>query len=78
MAKVIEQIVRITVDGEETRAEVIGVTRCVNCKYFRQHSIEDIKRCGFKHDGMCVYWNSHSTNFEWFCINGERKETEDE
>lgn len=53
--------------------DVVPVVRCKECKYFRQHSIDDIKRCGFKHDGMCRYWNSHSTNFEWFCVNGERK-----
>lgn len=35
MAKVIEQIVRIVTDGEETRAEVIGtLTRCKDCKLF--------------------------------------------
>lgn len=35
MSKVIEQIVRLTTDGDETRAEVIGeLTRCKNCKLF--------------------------------------------
>lgn len=62
----------ITAIGYESKKQ--EVVRCKDCKYFRQHSIDDIKRCGFNHDGMCVYWNSHSTNFEWFCVNGERRD----
>ena len=34
MPKTVEQIVRITTDGEETRAEVIGeIVRCKYCKH---------------------------------------------
>lgn len=33
---IIEQIVRITTDGDETRAEVVGtLTRCAECKWIQ-------------------------------------------
>ena len=67
------RVIRNTLKDAQQEPSAI---RCKDCKYFRQHSIEDIKRCGFKHDGMCVFWNSHSTNFEWYCSNGERSEDE--
>lgn len=65
MAKVIEQIVRIVTDGDETRAEVIGeLVRCKDCVNWYYFT----KRCdehNFRRDP------------DWFCADGERKETED-
>lgn len=38
MANIVEQIVRITTDGEETRAEVVGeLIRCEKCKRWREY-----------------------------------------
>lgn len=71
MANIIEQIVRITTDGEETRAEVIGeLVRCKDCKYYdhRHHYCEGIGNWfGFEDE-----WSDNG-----FCYKGERKETED-
>lgn len=34
MKKIIEQIVRLTVDGDETKAEVVGeIVRCKDCRF---------------------------------------------
>lgn len=61
----IEQIVRITVDGDETKAEMVGtLTRCADCKHY------------IKHDHRCGKLN-HGVKTDFYCGFGERKETED-
>ena len=73
MASIVEQIVRITTDGEETRAEVVGeIVRCENCK-----------ECETRHTAnylpflFCML-NEHSVSHNAYCCWGRRKETEDE
>ena len=67
MAKVIEQIVRLTVDGEETKAEVIGeLIRCKDCKWFNDYEVA----C----DPLTCLVPSNSNDY---CSKGERKETGD-
>lgn len=35
MPKVIEQIVRLTIDGDETKSEIVGeLIRCKDCKWY--------------------------------------------
>lgn len=66
---VIEQIVRLTVNGDETRAEVVGeLIRCRDCKCGRAIGGEPpwtIECGGFYHDP------------DWYCGDGERKVAED-
>ena len=68
MSEVREQIVRLTTDRNETRAEVIGeLTRCAECKWWRDS------------DHTCGEWGGASPRCACdFCSRGERKETEDE
>ena len=66
--RTIEQIVRLTVDGNETRAEVIGeIVRCRDCKHRDEYECNHIMLGGTK----C------GVTDDWFCADGERKETED-
>lgn len=68
MASIVEQIVRIVTDGEETKAEVIGtLTRCKDCKHRQQYDCNNITLGGTK----C------GVTDDWYCADGERKETED-
>lgn len=63
MPNIVEQIVRIETDGDETRAEVVGeLVRCSRCVY------------GFT--GRCVkqLWVQES---DGFCSKVERKEVDD-
>lgn len=64
MANIIEQIVRIVTDGEETRAEVIGeIVRCAECKWWRDS------------DHTCRMLGGASPRLaKDFCSQGERKE----
>ena len=64
--RIIEQIVRITTDGEETRAEVIGeLVRCKDCKHYRD---------SFPYD-ICEAFAPVLVPDEYdFCSYGERKE----
>lgn len=64
-----EQIVRIETDGNETRAEVVGeIVRCKDCKY------SFTRELGYG----CYLDYRLGTNGNWFCADGERKETEDD
>lgn len=68
MAVITEQIVRLTVNGDETRAEVVGnLTRCKDCIHYR-----DL----FPYN-TCDVFDEMATDAEDFCSYGERKETED-
>ena len=68
MASIVEQIVRITTDGEETKAEVIGeVVRCKDCKHYRD---------SFPYD-ICDVFDEMATDEDDFCSYGVRKETDD-
>lgn len=59
MAKVIEQIVRIVTDGEETRAEVVGeMVRCNDCKH-RNGSACDYSAVWLRENGFCQ-WGERS------------------
>lgn len=67
MASIVEQIVRLTVDGEETKAEVIGeLVRCKDCKWFNDYEVACDLLTGLV-----------SSNSDDYCSKGERKETED-
>lgn len=40
MAKVIEQIVRLEINGDETKAEVVGeIVRCKDCRHLSESRI---------------------------------------
>ena len=82
MANIIEQIVRITTDGEETRAEVIGeLVRCKDCQHRptgtgANHDLEfpDCEcPCQCEED----YWYSWMPDDDWYCANGERREDDE-
>ena len=47
--------------------DAVKVVRCADCKYMD----DSFHVGGF--DGMCKYWNCHSTDYSWFCSNGERR-----
>ena len=73
MANIVEQIVRIETDGEETKAEVIGtLTRCKDCKH--RDGIDG--QCPVQSTGDPFY--DYKPDDNWFCADRERKETEDE
>ena len=54
--------------------DAVSVVRCKDCKYFNEHTAEEKERCKFTFDGMCRYWKYHSTDYSWFCSQGERRE----
>lgn len=76
MASIVEQIVRIVTDGEETRAEVIcEIVRCKNCVHWGS-TISQVEReqCASQGvDLVCNYWESDGLYAEDFCSYGERK-----
>ena len=47
--------------------DAVPVVRCAECR----HMDDSFHTNGF--DGMCRYWKSHSTDYSWFCSNGERR-----
>ena len=61
--KDIEESNAIEIDG----IEFVKVVRCADCKYMD----DSFHVGGF--DGMCKYWKCHSTDYSWFCSNGERR-----
>lgn len=62
--RIIEQIVRLTVDGDETRAEVVGeLTRCRDCKWFNDFGC-----------AIHIVDDSDKPKDNDFCSFGERKE----
>lgn len=64
MKKIIEQIVRLTIDGDETKTEVVGeLVRCKDCKWHDDDFCLNLDVMGF-------YAND-------YCSLGPRKETED-
>lgn len=76
--KVIEQIVRITTDGDETRAEVVGeITRCAECKFY-MGDLDNQSLCEHNTDSVCRYWESDGLYPDDFCSMGERKESNNE
>lgn len=63
-----EQIVRLTITDNETKAEVVGeVVRCKGCKY-HEDEVPSMVWC----PNIVGNW----VNDDWFCADGERKETE--
>jgi hypothetical protein len=57
--KVIEQIVRLTVDGDSTKAEVVGeLVRCKDCKH-RNGSACDYSAVWLRENGFCQ-WGERS------------------
>ena len=70
MASIVEQIVRITTDGEETRAEVVGeLIRCEKCKKWRENF-------GGGNYGYCYrdLGLPHTTDASDYCSRWEKKE----
>ena len=47
--------------------DAVPVVRCADCR----HMDDSFHTDGF--DGMCRYWKCHSTDYSWFCSNGERR-----
>lgn len=69
--RIIEQIVRIETDGNETKAEVVGtLTRCFECEYHYKDGDNVVT-------SHCLLNHNHVQPSDWFCADGERKETED-
>ena len=67
-ANIVEQIVRLTMNGNETRAEVMGeIVRCKDCKWFNDFG------CAIR-----IVDDSDKPKDNDFCSFGERKETEDD
>lgn len=63
--KTIEQIVRLTIDGDETRAKVIGeVVRCGSCRYSRVKEGDD----------YCSLHSFYMPYESFFCSDGEEVE----
>ena len=52
---------------EKKQDDYVQVVRCAECRYMD----DSYHPMGF--DGMCRYWNYHSTDYSWFCSNGERR-----
>ena len=70
MAKVIEQIVRLEIDGDSTKAEVVGeLNRCEKCKMWRENF-------GGGNYGYCHldYGLPHTTDASDYCSWWEKKE----
>lgn len=68
MAEIVEHIVRLTIDGDETKAEAIcTLTRCGDCKHLSS-------------DRIAPDWNRICRKYgvgkpdDGFCDEGERKE----
>lgn len=74
MKEVIEQIVRLIIDGNDTKAEVVGeVMRCKDCKYYKKlKDVDGLKFC------TCVIGAEFAREFDDYCSRGERKETKNE
>lgn len=73
MPNIVEQIVRLTVDGNETRAEVVGeLIRCEKCKRWREYF-------GGGNYGYCYldcyldYSFPHATDASDYCSWWEKK-----
>lgn len=67
--KVIEQIVRLTINGDETKAEVVGeLTRCEKCKRWK----EDFDDSNY---GYCYldYGSPRTTDASDYCSWWEKK-----
>lgn len=74
MAKIIEQIVRLTIEGDETRAEVVGeLILCKDCK-------RNADNGGLYPDGRtrCPIQEHYALPDDGHCHLADRKETEDE
>lgn len=76
MAEIREQIVRLTTDGNETKAEVVGeIVRCKGCRWFDMSDIGGtIEPITYR----CKRFARTYRYAEDFCSYCERKETEDE
>lgn len=48
--------------------DAVPVVRCKDCKY-----LDESLAVG-SWDGACKYWKTHSTDYDWFCSNGKRRE----
>ena len=76
---IVEQIVRITADGNETKAEVVGeLVRCKDCKHFEYNSVARVSGIPLivAHE-ICNRWGDGcKTSENGFCFLGERKESE--
>ena len=68
MANIVEQIVRIVTDGEETRAEVVGeIVRCFECRYHYKDGDNVVT-------SHCLLNHNHVQPSDWYCADGEREE----
>lgn len=64
MSEVREQIVRLTTDGDETKAEVVGeIVRCKDCKLWHYDDLFN--------EGWCV---GRMREPDYFCADGKRKD----
>lgn len=55
MASIVEQIVRLTVDGDSTKAEVVGeLVRCKDCRY-RDGNACDYSAVWVRDNGYCQW-----------------------
>lgn len=74
MSKVIEQIVRLTINKNETKAEVVGeITRCRECKWI---DVSDIGGTFEPITYRCKRFARTYREAEDYCSYGERKDSE--
>lgn len=52
--------------------DAVPVVRCSECVHFAEWTAFEKTNFGFQHDGMCKYWNFHSTYKNGFCYQGVR------
>lgn len=57
---------------EQPTVDAVPVVRCSECVHFAEWTAYEKMRFGFRHDGMCKYWNCHSTYKNGFCYQGVR------
>lgn len=58
--------------------DAVPVIRCDNCKHFREFDEDYKRRWRSNWDGMCMYWNAHSTMKDGFCSVAEEKTDKEE
>lgn len=65
-------------DHPSVNKNLVEVVRCKDCKHFREFDEDYKRRWRTSWDGMCMYWNAHSTMKDGFCSFAERKEAKEE
>ena len=53
--------------------EAVQVTRCEECRHFKEFDDDYRRRWRHPFDGACLYWNHHSTNKDGFCSEGKKR-----